>query len=156
MHLNHLMDFAIDPALELLPSKMTSPEARVMMVAIALQESRPQHRRQLPNGPAHGYWQFERGGGVAGVLTHRSVAKHAAALCKRLDVEPDRQKVYAALVHQDILAAGFARLLLWTLPQPLPTEPAEGWAQYMDAWRPGRPHPSTWRRYWDRAVELVE
>lgn len=154
MNLNHLISFAIDPALQLLPTKMTSPEARVMLVAIALQESRAQHRKQI-GGPAHGYWQFERGGGVAGVLTHRAVAKHAAALCKRLDVEPDKQKVYTALVHQDILAAGFARLLLWTLPYPLPTDKDAGWKQYIDAWRPGKPHPSTWTTCWNRAVALV-
>lgn len=53
----------LDPALKLLPS-MDSVRARMMLLAIGLQESRFEHRRQLGNGPARGFWQFESGGGV--------------------------------------------------------------------------------------------
>lgn len=70
MPLSEIRASAITPALELLPPKMTSPEALIMLLTIGLQESGLQHRRQLvgssprPTGPATGLWQFEQGGGV--------------------------------------------------------------------------------------------
>jgi hypothetical protein len=47
-----------DDAAKLLPF-MDSPKARVLSAAIGHQESRFIHRRQI-NGPARGFWQFER------------------------------------------------------------------------------------------------
>ena len=58
--------FAIDPALSLLPPVMDTRAARAMIISICLQESRLQHRRQI-GGPARGFAQFERGGGVCPV-----------------------------------------------------------------------------------------
>jgi len=144
-----LLRQAIRPALALLPPAMTSREAEAFLVAIAWQESRCRHRRQV-RGPARGYWQFERGGGVAGVLRHPSTGSHARAICEALDIDADIAPVYEALEHQDVLAAAFARLLLWTLPGPLPTrtQRASGWAQYLAAWRPGTPHEHTWSQSW--------
>ena len=58
-------------ALLLLPAKMTSPQAEVMLLAIGLQESQFEHRCQLGNGPAKSFWQGEQGGGmVAGLLSY--------------------------------------------------------------------------------------
>ena len=79
---------AIDPALALLPGKMDNDRARVQMLAMGLQESRFIHRRQLGNGPARGLWQFERGGGVKGVLEHPASAALARDICIAMDVEP--------------------------------------------------------------------
>ena len=45
----HLL--AIEPALRLLPAALDTPEARVMLIAIGLQESRLVHRRQLVGNP---------------------------------------------------------------------------------------------------------
>ncbi len=45
---------AVVPALSLLPGKMDTPEARVMLLAIGLQESHLTFRRQRPTGPARG------------------------------------------------------------------------------------------------------
>lgn len=56
-------------ALLLLPAKMTSPQAELMLLAIGLQESELKHRRQHGNGPARSLWQAEQGGGmVTGLL----------------------------------------------------------------------------------------
>lgn len=141
------LDYALVPALRLLPVTMDTPAARAMIIAICLQESRLIYRHQL-GGPAHGYAQFERAGGVHGVLTHAQSKAHAQALLSALDYDPesDAMACYTAIEHNDILAAGFARLLLWTLPGPLPDEdaPDDGWAQYRAAWRPGKPHRSSW------------
>src|SRR5215831_11244028 len=50
--------------------------ARRFLLAIAFQESGPKLEARYQNspsasaGPAHGWWQFEQDGGVAGVWTH--------------------------------------------------------------------------------------
>ncbi len=136
------------PALRLLPARMTSPEAEVMLLAIGLQESRFRHRRQI-RGPARGLWQFERGGGVRGVMTHPSSRAHARLVCAARDVTYDASEVYNRLEHDDILAAAFARLLLWTDAEPLPKlgDTATAWALYASprrTWSPGKPHRHTW------------
>ena len=134
-----------------------------MLVAIGLQESRLIHRKQLPLrpgapfGPARGLWQFERGGGVTGVLTHPATKTIAAKLCREFDVVPAPSSVWNALAEDDVLAAAFARLLLWADPRPLPTIGArdEAWACYIRNWRPGKPHRHTWDSLYDAAVQAV-
>lgn len=137
-------------ALGLLPARMNTPEARAMLIAIALQESRFEHRIQVPNGPARGFWQFERGGGVHGVLTHRVTEPLIVRPLHILNYEHDATVCYMALAHNDVLACVFARLLLWTLPYPLPGpyEPERAYTQYVEAWRPGKPHPDTWAEFY--------
>lgn len=88
------------------------------MLAIAGQESGLAHRRQV-KGSARGLWQFEEGGGVRGVLNHPSTRVAAAELCKAQGVSASQASVYLQLELDDFLAAGFARLLLFTLPQRL-------------------------------------
>ena len=77
MTLNEIREQAITPALALLPARMSSSEAELMLLVIGLQESRFQHRRQLvgspprPTGPAKSFWQAELGGGmVTGLLRY--------------------------------------------------------------------------------------
>lgn len=154
-----LLRNAIEPALRLLPDAMDSQAARAMLIAIALQESRAKYRAQI-GGPARGYWQFEMYGGVRGVLDHSASQEHIRFVLAALDYSPDAKEpaCYIAIEHNDILAAAFARLLLWTLPQSLParTEPASGWAQYILAWRPGKPHRGTWDAFYAQAWDIVE
>lgn len=87
MDLKTITEIAIRPALALLPAKMDTPAARVMLLAIGLQESRFEHRRQLvgnpprPTVPAKSFWQAEQGGGmVHGVRLHSATRAVAAAL----------------------------------------------------------------------------
>ncbi|MGV2895064.1 hypothetical protein ACNPPY_04675 [Achromobacter sp. AGC78] len=157
MDLKTVIDTAIAPALGLLPATRDTREARVMLLAIGLQESRFVHRRQI-KGPAVGFWQFERGGGVRGVLAHASSWADARAVCAIRDVEPTSTGVYNSLAHDDILAAAFARLLLWTDPQRLPSlGDADGaWSLYLRTWRPGKPHPETWPALYAQAIAAVE
>jgi hypothetical protein len=150
----------IPAALALLPPAMTSPQAIAQLLAIGLQESRFTSRRQFGDGPARGFWQFERAGGVLGVLTHPASGRHVPAVMKALSYPPDPASsggVHALLEHNDVLAAAFARLLLWTSPKPLPTEPnAEaGWQAYIDTWRPGKPHRATWDAFYAQAWDLT-
>lgn len=147
---------AIREGLALLPDKMNSPEAIALMIAIGLQESRFKHRKQI-GGPANGYWQFESGGGVRGVMTHHSSRSHARSVCEKLGVEWSQNIIYNAIVDNDKLAACFARLLLWTDANPMPAigESDKAWDYYIRNWRPGKPHPETWSELYHQAVEML-
>lgn len=147
----------IRQGLALLPPKMSGCRAMTMLVAIGLQESGFLTRRQYGNGPARGYWQFEAGGGVKGVMTHPNTTSYAAAICAARGVPFERAKVWSALETDDVLAVVFARLLLWSDPKPLPalTEPDAAWNLYLRTWRPGKPHPEKWPDCHDHAVEAL-
>jgi hypothetical protein len=155
---SRILEFAITPALVLLPAAMGSPSAMAMLLAIGLQESKLKNRHQI-GGPAHSYWQFEQGGGVVGVLKHPSTKPHIQSVLAALDYDQttDAPACYAIIEHNDILAASFARLLLWTLPQGLPDadDPEAGWQAYIKAWRPGKPHRETWDAYFEQAWQVV-
>lgn len=156
MTLREIRNGPVAEALLLLPAKMTSPQAEVMLLAIGLQESRFEHRRQI-GGPARGFWQFERGGGVRGVLRHKLTAGISAVICADRGVQPNEQDVWVAIERDDVLAAAFARLLLFTDPAPLPAlgECAKAWDYYLRTWRPGKPHRRTWDALYAQALEAV-
>jgi hypothetical protein len=147
---------AVDPALALLPDTMRSTEARAMLVAIALQESKLLHRRQFA-GPARSYLQFELTG-IEGVLTHEQTWVYARAACLDVDVLPTPPGVYMAIEYLDTLACVFARLLLWTEPRPLPGKADEddAWKQYLALWRPGKPRPQAWAPNFIEAWHAVQ
>lgn len=94
---------------------------------------------------------------MVGVLQHRASRDHALTLCAAREVEPVSQSVWQALQHDDVLAAGFARLLLWADPFALPTlGDAQGaWDLYLRTWRPGKPHRHTWNALYQQALEVV-
>jgi len=152
----------ITPALALLGPEYDSPRARAMLIAIALQESRLIHRRQI-RGPARGLHQFETGG-VRAVLTHRVVKDAAQDVLQALGlapVSPDDPAAVAALhaqfEHSDLLDCAFARLLLWADPRPLPRigQYDFSWTVYIFGWRPGKPHRHTWDDFYDDAWAAV-
>ncbi len=155
----------ITAALALLPSAMDSAQARVMLLAIQQQEDPEQRRAQrvivagkARKGPARGLWQFERSGGVAGVISHPSSRYWAAKVCEARGVPFSAAKVWAALETDDVLAAAFARLLLFTDPKPLPAlgDAAGAWKLYCNrTWRPGKPHPAKWAGNYARALQEV-
>lgn len=134
-------------------------DATRLLLAIALQESQARFRYQFTNdgdpGPARGYWQFERGGGVHGVMQHKASRAHAIALCNAQQVQFNSHDIWRAIEGNDIVAAGFARLLLWTDPKPLPRDEDGAWACYLRCWRPGKPHPKAWPNYWAAALAEV-
>lgn len=142
-------------AMSLLPPKMSSPQSKAMLMAIAMQESRFDARRQI-GGPARGFWQFERGG-VAGVLNHPATGQHIRAVLDQLDYDYLVDTSYNAIEHNDVLAFCYARLNLWWLPGRLPEkgEVQLGWDQYYNAWRPGKPHRQTWDPFFKQAWEIV-
>lgn len=147
--------------LAILPMAMNTPQARVMLLAIGLQESRLIHRRQI-GGPARGLWQFELGtrasrGGVWGVYLHHASTYWLHLLCQERGCDFEPAAIYARLEHDDVLAAGVARLLLFTDPKRLPAvdDTAGAWDLYLRTWRPGKPHPHTWPDLHRQAREAV-
>ncbi|GGG51807.1 hypothetical protein GCM10010964_43750 [Caldovatus sediminis] len=153
-----LLRLTVRPVLAWLEEACRIPhtaEAERLLLAIAVQESGLRHRRQVPVAHAMGFWQFERGGGVAGVLRHRATAERARFVCEALLVKPEPETVWAALEQNDALACAFARLLLWTDPHPIPTEERAAWACYLRLWRPGKPHPERWPTCWRLAGEAL-
>jgi hypothetical protein len=147
----------IRPAMEQLLPALDSPEARVLLVAIGLQETRFQTRRQYGDGPARGYWQFELGGGVHGIMEHRMTRLLLADICEIREVKYDARTIWRALEFDDLLACACARLLLFSDPKRLPAlgKGGEAWDYYIANWRPGRPHVRTWNGYYAQALEAV-
>jgi hypothetical protein len=93
------------------------------------------------------------------VLTNRKTQPIITHLCERtLQYAPTERVCHPALEHNDILAAIFARLLLYTVPAALPTrdEGTLAYGQYIAGWRPGRPHPEKWPSYYRQAWKLVD
>lgn len=156
--IDHVAHFVAPAAYALLPPALASPAATAFVLAIGLQESRFLARRQI-RGPARGFWQFEPGG-VAGVLAHASTAALADravfTLCYAA-LRVDVPGLCEALADNDVLAFVFARLLLATIPDPLPrrgdTEIA--WEQYGRTWRPGIPRRVSWDDCCHTAWEIV-
>lgn len=154
---------AVTKALYMLPPAMTSPQARVMLFAIGLQESRFQHRFQIVQGrpgvkgPARGYWQFERGGGCKGVVEHPASRFWMHHICQARGVPFNATAIWNAIETDDVLAAAAARLLLFTDPRKLPDLGDEkgAWNLYTRVWRPGRPHPQTWPALYAEAMGEV-
>lgn len=171
MQLNQVVNQVFRQAFALLPPSANSIAAQLLMLVIGLQESRFTSRRQLvnkivdgkkvlvPEGPAIGFWQFELGnsvskGGVWGVLNHFRVGPIAKQFCRQLGIAADPKTVWLAMETNDVLAAGFARLLLLSDSQALPkTGDVEGaWQCYaVRTWRPGKPHRETWDAFYDQA-----
>lgn len=154
---------AINQGLALLPPAMDTDRARVMLLAIGLQESRLEHRRQLvgnpprPVGPAKGLWQFERGGGCKGVVEHPASRYWMSLVCKARGVDFDATAIWNAIEHDDVLAAAAARLLLFTDSRRLPAlgDERDAWNLYIRVWRPGKPHRATWPGLYAQALTAV-
>lgn len=145
------LENVINPALAMLPDAMSSDIAKRYLIAIALQESRLTHRKQI-NGPAKGFWQFEAIA-VKEVLTNKRTELHAKEICDSFSLPHDHRAVHAALETNDILACAFARLFLWCSKKAL--SQTASWNVYNSIWRPGKPKPDTWKGFWDKAGEAL-
>lgn len=167
IHPRALLLTVVRPTLWSMPPVMRGMRAEAQMVAMALQESGLRHREQV-GGPARGLYQFEAGG-VRGVLDHPASYDHAQDACEAwlYPIHRDAdgkvmqtvvQQVHRSIRDNDILATVFARLALWRLPDPLSgeSEPEAGWGQYLEAWRPGKPHRDRWDDNWRTAWQTVK
>jgi hypothetical protein len=147
----------IAPALtHLLPVTFDGPQARVLLLAIALQESGLRTRAQAAGGPARSLWQIEPNG-CSAVLANPASKSQAAVVCSLRGITPDSVNVYAAVTNDDVLACALARLILWCDPEPLPlVGDIEGsWLYYGRNWRPGRPRLTDWKVNYQAAQAAV-
>lgn len=158
MNLIDVMRLGVIPALEMLPPHFDTPDARTLMLAIGLQESRFKYRRQMGNGPARSFYQFEERGGVLGILTHSASKTHMMRVCNIRNVPFKTRDVWVAMEHDDVLAAFCCRMLLWTDPRPLPqaADRDGGWAYYIRNWQPGKPHPASWPDLHNKARLFID
>lgn len=153
----------VDPSLKKLADwtgLVVTDQARVLVIAIAGQESGWSARRQN-GGPARSYWQFEQGGGVAGLVRVAPVL--LSNVCASLDIPfsyltQNSAAVFEAMAWNDTLACCMARLLLWTDPRPLPDvgQQDAAWDYYVRNWRPGAPRPDAWPARYGTALTLVK
>jgi hypothetical protein len=141
---------------------LSGPAAEVMLLATALQESGLRDRDQgddRVNGPALGFWQFERIG-VAGVLTHHRSGPKMINILDFWMLPRDIDALWITIENCDRTATMFARMLLWRhkdpLPDPLPEGCLDGWESYLDLWRPGKPHADRWEACWAMALNCVK
>lgn len=152
-----IVQAAIRQALtEYLPTRMDTVPSRLMMLTIQKHEDPEERRYQLvkrteatalenivgpktAKGPARSLWQMEQGGGVKGVLHHNSTGRLIDDICERFEVSNSSVSCWQAIEENDVLAACFARLLLWTDALKMPAiSDAEGAFQlYLRTWRPG-------------------
>lgn len=148
---------AIWPALKLLPEGLGGERAEVILLAIGLQESGFEHRRPA-FGPQRGFWRAAPVSGMVGaVLRHPAGAGLAVEVCDARRVPPIDERIHAALEHDDVLAAAFARLLLHIegeRPPPL-GDVAEAWSLYCRAWRPAAPQRQAWDRNYAQAMDAL-
>lgn len=141
---------------DMLQARMDTVSARLMMLAIQKQEDPEERRYQVvrrtaatrpenivgqktAKGPARSLWQMEQGGGVMGVLNHPSTRHYIVDICEYFGVSPKPNACWLAIEENDVLAACFARLLLWSDPKPLPGihDAAGAFDLYLRTWRPG-------------------
>lgn len=155
-----VLETVIRPTLAWMGSRYASPEAEVLLLSIQQQEDAACARCQ-EGGPARGLWQFEPGG-VAGVLGHERTGDVADSLACQLGyvsrvLAGEHDGLCEAMQTDDRLACVFARLLLWTLPAPLPAigQGGEAWSQYVKLWRPGKPRPLDWAENYRAALAAV-
>lgn len=143
----------------------STPEAVCLSLAIKVQESGTGEVRDQGDpaviGPATGFWQFERMGGVAEILQDGRTGSIALALCQRLSVNPQPDPVWRlfATAAGDELACAFARLLIWKDPATPPRialeSEEEAYAYYKRRWRPGADRRAAWTTSWRLAVQTV-
>lgn len=162
----YLAKKAFDRACDIIGDNFRAPKAEVMVLAIGGQESKFQSRRQLikkggklvPQGPATSWWQFEKNGGVRGVLTHPAHEAMERRLCAVVGVPYEAQAIWEAMQYDDVLGAGMARLLLASDSRKLPEigQEAAAWDTYVSIWRPGKPHRDTWAKAYRDAVAAVQ
>lgn len=163
MNLSTFHRLVLDPPLSALGAPYDRPEARGLLLAIALHESNLEHRVQRKKGGgelphlARGFWQFEEAGVRAALGHPRNGWLRTLLPAFALPVEPKR--LHTAVAYSEIAMVLLARALLWPHPQALPrvdiAAVEEAYAYYLACWRPGKRRPEDWREDWAASVRFL-
>lgn len=139
----------IEAGLALLPDALRTLDAKVQLYATSIQENPTRAPRQLikkdgrlqPIGPAAGDYQFEKTGGIRGLLNFKNdrVQSMLRSVCAARQVPQTIDGLFDGIQTDPILAAALARLLYFTDAGALPKAGAEqyAWEVYLRTWRPG-------------------
>ena len=135
-----------------------SPEARLILLAISIQESALTHLEQV-GGPARSFWQ-EEPNGIKAVIQNQVVNRILFDYCQRHGISFDEPDIYAAVATEpgQPLACVVARCLLLADPHPLPAIGNEeaAWNCYEWNWRPGKPDRSRWTDSYQAAMAAIK
>lgn len=139
----------------LIADRFVSVEARILLLAIGLQESEFKHRKQI-GGPAHSFWQ-EEPNGIRAVMHNEITKPYLQCVCAAMGIEFNLDEIYHEVVHNDELACVVARLILYADPHKLPEvgDQDGAWACYLFNWRPGKPRPADWPNNYKAASEQI-
>lgn len=141
----------VRPTLEYLEPPYASLEARLMLLAIGMQETGFKTRYQLPSGPGLGLWQVEYTTEMD--FWRRGKLRTCARALKEL-----APTIYESAADNDHVAATICRSLLWERdPKPLPAigDIDAAWACYLRVQRPGRPSRKRWTQSYATALAVV-
>jgi hypothetical protein len=141
--------FALEPLIEV----PVTLRALRFMTTIAGQESAWKHRHQV-GGPAHGNFQFEKHGGCKEIMLNKRTRPRIQKVFEHVGEEFELNNAFALIETHDLIMVAFARLLVWQDPAPLPIMSVQAWNYYIRNWRPGKPHPKSWRGLWDIAGSI--
>lgn len=151
---SHIIDSTFSEVL--ISARFVSPEAKVILLSIGLQESEFKHRIQMGGGPAHSFWQ-EEPNGIRAVMRNEITKPYLQRVCNSLGVDFNLDDIYEEVTHNDILGCVIARLLLYADPHPLPKvgDSNGAWAYYLAIWRPGKPRPQDWPDNYKEAMGYI-
>lgn len=154
-----IIDCTILPVLTWMGHPYDKPPAAALLAAIAYTESDCRWRRQQP-GPARSWWQIEPATALDTLRRHRLTAGRYWKMLL-LPTVTTKEPLGPILEWSEAGACVLARMLLWhRLPEPLPRlvpyDVDTALAQYLRAWRPGKPHPDRFRDAWPDAVATVK
>ena len=154
-------ELLIWPTLAKLGARYATPEARLMLLAIGIQESGFRCRDQGDPrviGPARSFWQFEQRGGCDEFAKAPQLEGFRKAAV-RLGYATDRHYTWirSGEPEGDRLACLMARALLFLEPRPLPAcgDRADAYQQYLARWRPGKPSARRWATAYATALQVV-
>jgi hypothetical protein len=155
------LNLSIKPVLNWLGEPYASPAREVLLLSIALQESRLKWRvqmgvdgRPLPH-LGRSFYQFEMNG-VTGVLNHKRCG-WVHERCGELGFTPVPVVIHDAMAEADHLATVMATALLWSDTRRLPEvgDMHGGWLLYKRTWRPGVAREETWAPCYAAAMAAV-
>lgn len=135
---------------------IASIEAKLLLIAIGIQESGLTARRQFGHGPARSWWQIEELTALDTIQRWRPLKAYLTYLEIPIPIHTATLFGYV-LQYSEYAACGIARGILALDPSPLPTvgDLSGAWETYRRCWRPGKPRLEKWDSSYQLALEAV-